>query len=354
MNFSSKINDIRRTITRGLTQNIGRNNHIKTTHLQERKIKRILISRPNVRLGNQLLMTPLVEEILDIFHDAEIDLFVRGNISSVIFEKHSQVNQIIKLPKKPFKELFKYLRVWFSIRKYRYDLAINVSTKSSSGRLSVQFANARYKFFNNFDDELSSSFADYRHIAKLPVYNLWQFLSSMGYSIKHNSVPALHIRLSPNEIAKGQELLNNLTGSNGKETICLYTYATGGKCYSKEWWQKVYWAIKERYEKTHNILEVLPVENVSQIDFQAIGYYSKNIREMASLISDTKLFISADCGVMHLACSTGIPVIGLFSVSCMDVYQPYGNGSIAVNTNTTSIDELIAIISQLLTDQKQL
>ena len=36
--------------------------------------------------------------------------------------------------------------------------------------------------------------------------------------------------------------------------------------------------------KSYNIIEVLPVENISQIDFKAPSFYSKDVREIAHLL----------------------------------------------------------------------
>ena len=51
----------------------------------------------------------------------------------------------------------------------------------------------------------------------------------------------------------------------------------------------------------HNIIEVLPVQNVSKLSFKAPTFYSKDVREIASLIANTVVFIGADSGIMHLA-----------------------------------------------------
>ncbi|MDN3710364.1 hypothetical protein QW060_26425 [Myroides ceti] len=63
-------------------------------------VKRVLISRPNNRLGNQLMMTPLVHEVIDTFPNCTIDLFVRGTLSPIIFENYKEVETIYNLPKK--------------------------------------------------------------------------------------------------------------------------------------------------------------------------------------------------------------------------------------------------------------
>ena len=347
MNVGQKINNIRRAIMHSLTQNIGSSNINKKIAWNDETIKNVLICRPNNRLGNQLLVTPLVKEVSEIFPNCKIDLFVRGSLAPIIFENYENIDRIIKLPKKPFKELFSYIKVWGSLRKHHYDMVINVDSNSSSGRLSTKFTNARFKFFNDFDEELKVQYEDYIHIAKFPVYNFRKYLNQLGLPVMDKPLPSLDLKLNVAEIIKGKEVLDSIVSCK-KKTICLYTFATGDKCYSEIWWADTYEKIKNEYDETYNILEVLPIENVSQIGFKATSYYSKDIREMGALIANTELFIAADSGIMHLASSVKTTTVGLFSVTDINKYQPYNNDSIAINTNITTTEDLINEINSIL------
>lgn len=346
MDLKSRINGVRRTIMHGLTKYIGFSD-TKIKSGKEITIKRVLLCRPNSRLGNQLLITPFVQDIIFLFPDCKIDLFVRGFLSEIIFENYENVDKKIKLPKRPFDELIKYMKVWFSLRKRRYDLVINVAEGSSSGRLSTRFSRAKWRFYNNANMELQSRYPDYRHMAKFPVYNFRYYLSQSGFAITERPVPTLDIKLNPLELANGKKVLDSYIDTT-KKTICIYTFATGAKCYSKEWWATMYTALKEAYGETYNILEVLPVENVSQIDFEAPSYYSKDIREITSVIANSVIFFGADSGIMHLAVSSGTPTVGLFSITDISVYQPYGNHSVAIDTNTTDTGGIIAALDRIL------
>jgi ADP-heptose:LPS heptosyltransferase len=354
MSFKSSVNGKRRAIMRGLTRNIGRSALSKDAHgISNSNIRRVLISRPNSRLGNQLLITPLVQEISDTFPNCKVDLFVRGNISCLLFENYESVERIIKLPKKPFKELFKYMKVWLSLKKYKYDIVINVDKDSASGRLSTQFSNARFKFFNNVDENLQVKYEDYEQMAKFPVYNFRNNLIRLEFNEVDidKPIPVLNIKLSPSEIATGKEILDSLV-DKGKKTISIYTYATGDKCYSKDWWLNVYERFKAEYGERYNILEVLPVENVSQIDFKAPFYYSKDIREITAFINNTEVFIGADSGIMHLASAAQTPVVGLFSVTNIQKYKPYNEESVVIDTNTMDIDDIVNAINKILEMKK--
>lgn len=311
-------------------------------------IKKILIIRPNHRLGNQLLLTPLVQEVINTFPDCKIDLFVKGGVAYPVFENYQQINKIIQLPRKPFSNLLKYVGVWVSIKSKKYDLVINGDKNSSSGRLLTQIANAPFKVFGDVNETIQKQYPDHKHISKSPIYNLRHYLTKLGVPKNDRPLPVLDIKLRDAEISQGKKILDGII-KNDQKTICIYTNATGNKCYSETWWEAFYARLQTAYPN-YNIIEMLPIENISKINFKAPHFYSKDIREMAAIIKNTAVFIAADNGVMHLASASLTPTVGFFSVTNPDIYEPYGNGSFALNTNKTTLEDWIKAIDTLISD----
>ncbi|WP_396601027.1 glycosyltransferase family 9 protein [Algibacter sp. R77976] len=347
MTFKKRINHYRRIIMRSITKNIGSAySEPKKGEINIADIKRVLIIRPNHRLGNQLLLTPLVQEVINTFKDCEIDLFVKGGVAHPVFENYTHINKIIKLPKKPFNNLFQYAKSWISIKRKSYDLVINGDKNSSSGRLLTQMAKGKIKVFGDVHESIQSIYQDHQHISKYPVYNLRYYLAKIGLSNENTSMPILNIKLNETEITNGKNKLLDIV-KNDKKTICIYTNATGKKCYSEEWWETFYNRLKNTYPN-YNIIEVLPIENISKINFKAPHFYSQDLREMGAIIHNTNVFIAADNGVMHLASASLTPCVGFFSVTNPNIYAPYGNGSVALHTNETSIDDWFQAIDKIL------
>lgn len=335
MSFSKKVNEIRRKLMRSLTSGIGQSSYNSNKTIGT-SVKRVLIVRPNARLGNLLLITPLLQDVISVFPNCKIDLFVKGNAAPIIFKNYENVDQIIQLPGKPFKHLGKYIMQWFAVRKHNYDLVINVDANSSSGRLSSQFANSAYKIFGSFDQKVPSDWDDYNHIAKNPVYNFRKFISHLGFFVYDSPIPQLNIKLTAFEISRGKSVLDQLVDSN-KNTICLFTYATGSKCYSGEWWQEFYERMLKNYPN-HNFVEVLPLHGAAQFADRIPTFYSKDIREIASFFANITVFIGADSGMMHLASAAQTTVIGLFGITNPEKYRPYGNHSTAIETTKGNIE----------------
>lgn len=329
----------------GLTKNIGKSK-TDLKHNKNVTVKRILISRPNHRLGNLLLLTPLVQEVANTFPDSKIDLFVKGGVTPIIYRNYENINSYIQLPKKPFKNLGNYIKGWFQLKFRKYDLVINSNPGSSSGRLSILATNSTYKFFGDHDEELSSKYPDYNHDAKKTIYNLRKFLTELGFPANNSAIPSLKIILDPEELETGRANLQKIV-QNDKKTICLFTNATGAKIYSEEWWNTFYEKLKTTFPD-YNIIELLPVENISKLNFKIPNFYSTDIREMGGFLANCALFIAADNGVMHLASSVNVPTIGLFKVTDETTYKPYNDKSFSINTNNTDLDKVMDLIKTSL------
>jgi heptosyltransferase-3 len=342
MSFKGKINVYRRLLTHGLTKKLG-SSHAGKAFDKNARIKRVLISRPNHRLGNLLLITPLVQELENTFPGCTVDLFIKGGLGPIVFKNYSCIGKILALPKKHFKQFGKYMGSWFGLKKHRYDLVINVATNSSSGRISTQIAGATYKIFGEAGEEVTGAHADYNHMAKYPVYNLRHFI---GAAHTHAPVPPLDLKLSETELAQGNKALAEVA-TTGKPVISIFTFATGSKCYPPEWWNPVYERLQAEFPG-YEIIEILPAENVSQIGFAAPTYYSRDVREIAAVMAATKVFIGADSGIMHLAAAALVPTVGLFSVTNPDLFKPYGGQNVAVNTNETDTGGLIKAVKNIL------
>jgi ADP-heptose:LPS heptosyltransferase len=346
MSVITKINTIRRNLLRRMTRNVGISPVEVAGPISLIDIQNVLICRPNARLGNLVLCTPLVQEVAAIFPNAKIDLFVKGHLAPVVFENYDEVRRVIQLPKKPFRNMFKYFRAWATIKRNRYDLVINVDGYSSSGRLSAKFANANFKSFGEVTPELQSCYPDHQHMAKFPVYALRLYLRKLGLEVGGQPVAPLHLKLSTLERADGKRILSKLAG-NDRKTICLFTYATGSKIYPEVWWKNLYERLRNEFPD-FNIVEILPIENVSQIAFAAPAFYSKDIREIAAVIANAVLFIGADSGMMHVASSAQTTTIGLFKRQNVETYKPYGNHSLGIHTANATLDDCLNVVKGIL------
>lgn len=333
MKVPKKIDKFRRVLFRSITRQIGSNAKKQDLrNIEPDKIKKVLIIRPNHRLGNLLLTTPLVQEITTTFPNAHIDFLAKGMLAPIVFKNYKNVTNFILLHKRPFDNILSYLSIWLKMPFKKYDLVINTVKCSSSGKLLTKITPATYKIYEYEDDENTKS--QTIHHAKEAVIAMRTALYGSDLEKVTKEVPMLAIKCSDEELQKGKDILASLMGET-ENIIAIFTFATGDKCYSKEWWSTFYQHLLVAFPD-YQIVEILPYENVSQIDFKATSFYSKDIREMASVMAACNIFIGADSGIMHLACASGVPTLGLFS-GRMEQFRPYGKNNNAVDISSTGI-----------------
>jgi ADP-heptose:LPS heptosyltransferase len=348
MSFKAKVNQYRRKIMRSLTGDIGKDSLNKINNNEVLKLDKVLVSRPNHRLGNTLLITPLIQEIIAYNPQVKIDLFVKGRVTPIIFENYPQIDQIIMLPKKPLKELGAYLKGWSKLMKKKYDLVINVEKGSSSGKISTNMARAKHKLFG--EEFISDTRQEIQlHQAQYPVYQFRKFLELFGNEPNSNQVLSMNMKLTDKEKEKGKEILEGVTKNSDKKTLAFFTFATGGKCYSEEWWTTFYELFYPKYAEEYNLIEILPVENISMLQRRLPEFYSKDVREIAAVMYNCEIVVAADSGMMHLSCAAPTKTIGLFkSESFLERYKPYGNENAVVVAKDDNQQGVMKEIERLL------
>ncbi len=338
MKTKKKANIYKRRFFKMLTSSLKNSKNInELSKVDNKNIRRILVIRPNHRLGNQLLLSPLVQTLESEFPNSKIDLLVNGNLSKILFENYESVGEVYSLPKKPFKNLLKYLKVIFKIITSKYDITIAGDENSNSSKIFTKLSRAKFKIFTSVNSTNRSI-----HKAKKPIDNLLSILDKEKIG---KNYPDLNIKLTDAEIKSGNNILSDLF-TESRNTVAIFTNATGKKKKSKKWWNEFCLKLEDAIPNV-NILEILPKENISQVDFKYKSYLSNDLREMAAVIENCSVFIGADSGVMHLATSTNTATFGLFNGRTNpEVYGPYGNHKCFVETNKIKIEDLVLEIEK--------
>ena len=102
--MSKSINYYRRRITRFLTGSLlNTKNKIPTDLPVDFEFKTILISRPNHRLGNLLLITPILTEIENKYPNCKVDIFAKGGLANILFSEYKNVIPFINFQESPLR-----------------------------------------------------------------------------------------------------------------------------------------------------------------------------------------------------------------------------------------------------------
>ncbi|MFZ2236232.1 MAG: glycosyltransferase family 9 protein [Dokdonella sp.] len=314
-----------------------------TQGIERKGLYRILVCRPNHRLGNLLMLTPLLAELARDYPGAQVDLVVGGEQATKLFRGFPNVGTVHALPRHALRQPWKLLRVLHRLRLQHYDLAIDPDVGSRSSRLLVDHCRATHRI--GFAGKKRSRQLDCampipdstRHMGQLPVALLRWAMRLDQPDRPGNSIPALDLRLTAAERAWGRQKLDAVLGCGQDRArlpvIALYIHATAAKCHPRDWWLQLLAALRSSFPHAL-FVEILPAHGQTGLDGLVPGYFSSKPRRVAAVIAATRMIVAADCGIMHLACaSRGPVVVGLFQCTDPEVYGPYGSGNCAISTN---------------------
>ncbi|MBC7984221.1 MAG: glycosyltransferase family 9 protein [Candidatus Obscuribacterales bacterium] len=304
---------------------------------------RILICRPNSRLGNTLLLTPLVQELERLFPGAEIDIVSACPSAAEIFREYTSVRTIHQLPRLGARQPLSTLAKFLLARRTRYDLIIDPCPKSWTSRFWTRAMRTRAdklgfrsaKKVAGVNCSVSIENAP-RHMAQYPVHLIRRVVAARVAGQPQRFMPQLNLRLTKAErefgVQKAQQLVRDYDFD--RPIVGLFLNATGKKRFGENFWRRLVTRLQKDLPQMQ-IIEIVPASG-ERVFSEWPSYFSTSVRRVAAVINATDWFISADCGVMHLGAATETSTLGLFKVTDAAVYAPYGahNAAIHVDENT--------------------
>ncbi len=318
------------------------------------QVHRILVLRPHHQLGNIVLLTPLISELVQVFPGARIDVLDAGGVANEVFEGLPNIGRIYCMPHSVVSHLPATLQMMRSIRRTRYDLAIDPSINSQTGRLFLACAAPR--FLMGIPEPGNNAwmhvmFSAPRHSSKIPVFILRHALADDA-CVNETVYPALAIQLSLLERQVGLRALQALSrpteDGRSRKVFGVFAAASDAKRLSQSWWLQFLATISVRLPE-YAIVEILAEDECSRLDNRFPAHYSSSVRELASVIANLTYFISTNTDVMHLACAAGTPTIALFTATDASLYEPYGRHNQVLNTPGKSPEEVAELAIRMLT-----
>lgn len=319
-------------------------------------IHRILVLRPNHRLGNLVLITPLLTELEQTFPGAEIDVLTAGESAHEVLANFPSVRHIRTLPHYVARHPLRTLKTIRSLRGARYDLAVSPATDSYSSRVLIYWAKAPRLIGIPPNDSSGTANWDRilpiapQHFAMMPVFMLRHTLAA-GPGVESSAYPPLDIRLTADEKARGQQTLDAVLATRpaapGRVPVGIFADASGAKRFDTSWWLRFLGALTDAHPE-YAIVEFIPVDGRSRLEDRFPSYFSSSLRQFASTTACLACFISADGGIMHLASASGVPTIGMFSVTNPLKYAPYGRHNQACDTLGKPPEEVAQAVGDIV------
>ncbi|SEO66200.1 ADP-heptose:LPS heptosyltransferase [Luteibacter sp. UNC138MFCol5.1] len=287
-------------------------------------IQRILVTRPNHRLGNAVLMTPLVAALEAQYPGAEIDVLGAGAATAQVFSGYGAIGRVHLIHQRALRHPVGTFKVLRAIRGRSYDLVIDAATGSSSGRIVATLARARFRLRASAPGSLVPP-----HLAARPVHALRWALGG----VLDAPLPPLDLRMSDDERRAGRQALERVLAAGPRSdarVLAVFPNATGRKRFGTAWWKQFLEALTVQLGPMR-VVELIAADGKSRVDDQYPAYFTSDIRKLAAFIEAAGTYVSADCGVMHLAAATRAATVGLFSTTDPKRYAPYGEANAGIS-----------------------
>ncbi len=292
--------------------------------LAPREIRSILICRPNPRLGNQILLTPLIRTLARTCVSSSIDIVVGAPSHALLFQGMQSVRNIFPLPGKPAKHPIQLLRRMGDFRRNRYDLAIDPCLCSTSNRLLLRISRARFRLGFAGAGQWSRLTHTAEPTERLVHESLrpLQLLTAVFPGDSIGQFRELDLELSKESKSLGAKELQSITPSHPNcPRIGFFAEAAGRKRLPAKWWLEFLRQLQIAVPGALPI-QILPPGHSMGQELCPIWYRNPHPRRLAGLLANLDLFISADTGPLHLASAAAVPTVGIFTSTNPVQYAP--------------------------------
>lgn len=288
----------------------------------------ILVCRVNKRLGNTLFVTPLLRALSASFPGASIDVLVLDPAHGRLLANLPGVREAICVPR----SLLRFPPFVLSLRRRRYDLAIDPSVSATSNRIAMTLCRSRLKLgFAGREQWVRLTHAtriprDEAHQARQAVRLLHEGIQG----IEQHAFERLEVRPGREARANASQWLADALVDPGRGPMLgFFTHASGNKQFPAHWWREWVEAIRS-HANAPQLLQVLPLEVNEALlpDIPALSITGPD--RLAALLAELDAFVAADSGPMHLAAAVGTPTIGLFRATLPQDYAPLGRDCVSL------------------------
>ncbi len=285
--------------------------------------RRVLIFRLDKRIGNGLLLLPLIKAIQQTDPKVTIDVLINPPVAELMNRLASNLIHWAMPYDQAylFRNPFRWLQLLRRLQRNRYDLVISSSNPDGFSLSQALFARLishgytvgfRWKESHRFY-HITIASSSSKHYADAQV-DLWRWYKPQapfelgGLSINPREVQQLYAQLP--EQYRGEVLF--WLGATGDkmlpESAITFIYETLLK------------AGFERVVLMAGSEDSTRMRQYSSKIQEQIQYWKRPLVDTALFFSRFRLFISADTGPMHLAVAVGVPTLTLFTTTNLKQY----------------------------------
>jgi ADP-heptose:LPS heptosyltransferase len=294
------------------------------------KISKILIARTSHNLGDVVMVSAVVDECRRLFPNATLTLLVHGRITE-LFRGRPGLDELLQLHPRWFLRPIAAVRLICKLRRSRFDLALdcaNPGAPSLNNWLLTRLTDATWRV--GFREAESRTFLNVLVDAQPNTHFISNQLRLLAPFVRPDKFRLPQVVLADKEIQKARESLKRGLPQDIAQTPCVMIFVPEPQ--SKCWPLPVFVELTERLcrEGVNAFLCFGPRD--AQRDSPAVqelaARWPKRIRvlpplrlrEFAALMTQCNVFLSNDCGPMHLAVAAGAPTVAVFLLANKDIH----------------------------------
>jgi len=302
--------------------------------LKLENVQQVLLLRPNFRIGNTLISTPLIPAIRRKFPSARLDYL--GADTTAILLENLPIDNVFRMSRSFILRPWAYLRLLHQLNKQKYDLVIKIGKGSFSEMLCMYFLNARYRMgTGKWADGVCNirvESAEAWHAYDGPVV----LARALGISCLDKPV------YIPSEQEKNKAVSRLLsTGfANGQKIAPFVVFFVGGhkeKRWPAEYWENLVVKLKSIRQMARILILLGPEELSFGARIRALPEFSSipvfdplPLRDFAAIIQEAQLIVTPDTGPMHLAVALNVPTIAVLQNKVSLTYAPRGEQDVSL------------------------
>lgn len=292
---------------------------------QLRDIHRILLVRPNFRIGSLLISSALLPALHERFPDAQVDYLGTDTTASLL--KNYPVVRTFLMSRSFILRPWAFLGMFWRLRKMKYDLAIDPSLGSFSAVLYMWLSGARYRMGGGRWAAGLCNIA----VNKKKGGHAYDGVVCLAQALE---VPVRDHPYYPVTPAESRKAIASLAGLNLADErgpfpfIALFVGGHQDKRWPNESW--IDFAGKLRDAGARGLVLLGPEEihlgpTIRQLLAGAVPVLDPlPLRDFAAVLQQARLVVTPDSGPMHLAVALDVPTVAILQQESSRKFAPRG------------------------------
>jgi ADP-heptose:LPS heptosyltransferase len=314
-----------------------------------RKLERVLLVHVNQRIGNTILVTPGLSDLLAHMRQARVD-FVGGAHAPGVLEGYG-FGRIDVVSRSDILLLWRLFGLVRRLRGERYDAAIHLGTSSRSvGPFLTGLSGATHRIGRQRESRgvfFTTPMA--RASARHKVDVALEYLTALDVSASGER----QMLLRADEIAAAEDSLRARIGDDAPRPIVFFVGGRARK--GKDWPLASFAGVAQGVRARRIPLVVLlgPEEKAREAEIrrtigEAVYIEGGSVRSAAAIVRCCGAVLTPDAGPLHLSLAAGAPTVAVFRKSNFDRWGPRPpRGEVVHDPGGTGVDRALETLLRL-------